>query len=248
MDTTPPRDDAADGATAAGAAARLRAALTATPPSVRLQAAMAAGTHPRTEYVSVLLERCAIEPDLNVRETLTWALMRHPASITVPLLIDEVQSAHAQARSQALHTLSKIGDPQGWAAITPKVLNDADDSVARTAWRVAAVLVPDGREHELARILVAHLGRGDRDAQMSLSRALITLGDSASPLLKRIAESGNERARVHAIATNLLRDSPTDGFDAAVFDAELQVMLVDAAAAADEVNGDPGAEPGTDGD
>jgi HEAT repeat protein len=223
MDTTPPSD----------AATRLRAALASTPASARLHAAMAAGTHPRPEYVEPLLARCGIEPDLNVRETLTWALMRHPASVTVPVLIDEVRSENAQARSQALHTLSKIKDPAGWEAITPEVLNDADDSVARTAWRVATVLVPEGSENELARLLVAHLGRGKRDAQMSLSQSLITLGDSASALLERIAENGSERARVHAIATTLLRESPDDGFEAAMFDAELRVLLSDARAEPD---------------
>ncbi|MGV8858895.1 HEAT repeat domain-containing protein [Rhodoglobus sp.] len=215
MDSPPPLD----------AASRLHQALLASAPSVRLQAAMSAGTHPRPEYVSVLLERCAIEPDLNVRETLTWALMRHPVELTVPTLITETRSAIAQARSQALHTLSKIGDPEGWAAITPEVLNDTDDQVARTAWRVATVLVPEGGEHALAAMLVRHLNHGDRDVQLSLSRALVALGDTALPVLEAAAESGDERRRVHAIATMLLRESPDEGFDAALFDAELRVLL-----------------------
>jgi hypothetical protein len=151
--------------------------------------------------------------------------MRHPAELTVPRLITETRSAIAQARSQALHTLSKVGDPDGWSAITPSVLDDADDNVARTAWRVAAVLVPEGSETALAAALVHHLNRGDRDVQLSLSRSLITLGDAALPPLEAAAESGDERRRVHAIATMLLRESPDDGFDAALFDAELRVLL-----------------------
>tara|TARA_R110002020_G_scaffold475905_2_gene714042 strand:- start:9291 stop:9863 length:573 start_codon:yes stop_codon:yes gene_type:complete len=187
---------------------------------------MSAGTHPRDEYVAVLVERCAIEPDLNVRETLTWALMRHPAHITVPLLIDEAGSTTNQARSQALHTLSKIRDPAGWAAITPEVLNDADDSVARTAWRVATVLVPEAEEAELATMLVAHLGRGERDVRLSLSRALMELSDAAVlALLENAAEKGDEPRRVHAHATLIMRESPDVGFDAALFDAELAVLL-----------------------
>lgn len=216
MDATPPLD----------AAGRLSAALSAATPSQRLQAAMSAGTHPRDEYVAVLVERCAIEPDLNVRETLTWALMRHPAHITVPLLIDEAGSTTNQARSQALHTLSKIRDPAGWAAITPEVLNDADDSVARTAWRVATVLVPEAEEAELATMLIAHLGRGERDVRLSLSRALMELSDAAVlALLENAAEKGEEPRRVHAHATLIMRESPDVGFDAALFDAELAVLL-----------------------
>ncbi|WP_341953846.1 HEAT repeat domain-containing protein [Salinibacterium sp. TMP30] len=239
MDITPPRD-------AAAAAGRLRAALTSAPASARLQAAMSAGTHPRPEYIEPLLARCAIEPDLNVRETLTWALMRHPASETVPLLIDEVHSENAQARSQALHTLSKIGDPRGWVAITPEVLNDADDQVARTAWRVAVVLVPEGSELALSAALVHHLSRGDRDVQLSLSRALVALEDAATPLLEAAAADGDTRRRVHATATLLLRESPDEGFDAALFDAELRVMLADAAEIGAEGESEPGAGPESD--
>jgi len=225
MEPTPPLDDDSPETNAASPAERLTVALTAALPSRRLQAAMSAGTHPRDEYVCVLLERCAIEPDLNVRETLSWALMRHPSEVTVPLLITETRSAGAQARSQALHTLSKIGDPAGWYAITPQLLNDPDDRVARMAWRVATVLVPEGSELALAATLVHHLNRGDREVQLSLSRALVALGDAVLPPLEAAAEAGDERRRIHAIATLLLRETPELGFDGALFDAELRVLL-----------------------
>ena len=58
-----------------------------TNPSARLRAALAIGTTPDPSYIGELLERCAVEPDFNVRETLTWALMRHPESLTVPRLV-----------------------------------------------------------------------------------------------------------------------------------------------------------------
>ncbi|MGV8852491.1 MAG: hypothetical protein ACOH1M_07995 [Rhodoglobus sp.] len=104
-------------------------------------------------------------------------------------------------------------------------MNDADDLVARTAWRVATVLVPEGSELALAATLVHHLNRGDRDVKLSLSRALVALGDAALPSLEAAAETGNERRRVHAIATMLLCETPDEGFDAALFDAELRVLL-----------------------
>ena len=118
--------------------------------SVRLRAALAVGTTPDPRFVDKLIERCAIEPEFSVRDMLTWALTRHPASMTVPRLIDELRSERAQARSQALHTLSKIGDRRAWPAITRALLSDADDEVARSAWRAAVVLVPEGEEPELA--------------------------------------------------------------------------------------------------
>ncbi|MDF3142706.1 MULTISPECIES: HEAT repeat domain-containing protein [unclassified Streptomyces] len=145
--------------------------------SVRLQAALAVGTTPDPGFIGKLIERCAIEPEFYVREMLTWALTRHAASMTLPVLLDEVRSERAQARSQALHTLSKIGDRRAWPAITPALVSDADDEVARSAWRAAIVLVPEGEERELAVVLATQLGRGERETQLSLSRALIALGD-----------------------------------------------------------------------
>ncbi len=103
--------------------------------SVRLRAALAAGTTPDPQLIDKLVERCAVEPDFSVREMLTWALTRHPAALTVPGLVAELRSETAQARSQALHTLSKIGDRRAWPAITRALLTDTDDEVARSAWR-----------------------------------------------------------------------------------------------------------------
>ncbi|MFD0890922.1 HEAT repeat domain-containing protein, partial [Streptosporangium algeriense] len=109
--------------------------------SVRLRAAMAIGTAPDPRFVGKLIERCAIEPEFYVRDMLTWALTRHPASVTVPALLQELHSERAQARSQALHTLSKVGDRRTWPAITRALLTDSDDEVARSAWRAAVILV-----------------------------------------------------------------------------------------------------------
>ena len=63
--------------------------------------------------------------------------------ITMPRLLAELRSERAQTRSQALCTLSKIKAPEAWPAITRSLLRDADDEVARSAWRAAVALVPD---------------------------------------------------------------------------------------------------------
>ena len=163
--------------------------------SVRLRAALAVGTTPDPRFIDKLIERCAIEPEFSVREMLTWALTRHPASMTVPKLIDELRSERAQARSQALHTLSKIGDRRAWPAITRALLTDADDEVARSAWRAAVVLVPEGEEPELAAVLATQLGRGERETQLSLSRALIALGEVIMPTLRAAMTDLDPRVR-----------------------------------------------------
>jgi HEAT repeat protein len=212
----------------ADAGLRLRTALGSPVPSVRLQAALSAGTHPDPGHVEALVERCAVEPDFYVRDMLTWSLTRHPGSVTVPRLLRETTAAGRQARSQALHTLSKIGDPRGWAAITPGLLHDADDEVARSAWRAAVVLVPARSEGQLAVALSTQLGRGDRDVQLSLSRALVALGDAARPVLTEAAQHGDPDVRAHAIATERLSRDPDEGFDAAVFEARRVIALVNA--------------------
>ncbi|MYS51078.1 HEAT repeat domain-containing protein, partial [Streptomyces sp. SID6013] len=127
---------------------------------------------------------------------------------------------------QALHTLSKIGDRRAWPAITPAVLSDADDEVARSAWRAAVVLVPDGEEAALAAALVTQLGRGDRETQSSLSRALVALGEAATAVvLEDAASTSAPPVRAHALATQRLLRDPDSGFEAAIEEAKRVVAL-----------------------
>jgi HEAT repeat protein len=194
-------------------------------PSVRLRAALAVGTTPDPRFIDKLIERCAIEPEFQVREILTWALTRHTAGMTVPKLIDALRSERTRARSQALHTLSKIGDRRAWPAITRALLTDADDEVARSAWRAAVVLVPEDEQAELAAVLATQLGRGGRELQLSLSRALIALGEVIVPTLHATMKGVDPRVRAHAIATERLLRDPDAGFEFAVEEAKRVVAL-----------------------
>ncbi|MBF6228439.1 HEAT repeat domain-containing protein [Nocardia abscessus] len=204
---------------------RLLDALGAGNSSTRLKAALAAGTHPDPGLVDTLVARCAIEPDFFVRDMLTWALTRFPSEITVPRLRAELRSERAQARSQALHTLSKIGDATAWPAITRSLLHEADDEVARSAWRAAVVLVPAEEQKWLAAELAAQLGRGERNVQLSLSRALVALGDVIEPVLRTGMASLDPTVRAHARATQRLLHDPDAGFDPAVDEAKRIVAL-----------------------
>nr|WP_244360244.1 HEAT repeat domain-containing protein [Microbispora triticiradicis] len=193
--------------------------------SVRLQAVLAAGTTPDPRFVDRLVERCAIEPDFYVRDMLTWALTRHPSSMTVPKLVDELRSERVQARSQALHTLSKIGDRRAWPAITRALLTDGDDEVARSAWRAAVVLVPEGEEAGLAGVLATQLGRGERETRLSLSRALVALGEVVMPILRVAMTDPDPRVRQHAFATERLLRDPDAGFEFAIEEAKRVAVL-----------------------
>jgi HEAT repeat protein len=203
----------------------LARALAAQDSTVRLRAAMMAGSHPDPGLLETLVERCAVEPDFFVRDMLSWALTRLSPEITLPRLRRELGSARTQARSQALHTLSKIGDRRAWAWITRDLLRAADDEVARTAWRVAAALVPEDEKGDLVAELAGQLGRGDRDVRLSLSRALVDLGDMIEPALEKAATSPDPAVAAHARATGLLLRDPETGFDAAIEEANRIVTL-----------------------
>ncbi|MET8092759.1 HEAT repeat domain-containing protein [Micromonospora sp. NPDC005220] len=208
-----------------GTATRVLRALASSDSSVRLRAALAVGTSPDPQLIDTLIERCAVEPDFSVREMLTWALLRHPPALTVAKLTDELRSERAQARSQALHTLSKVGDRRAWPAITRALLTDADDEVARSAWRAAVALVPAGGELEVATVLSTQLGRGGREMQLSLSRALIALGEVVMPILRAATVDLDPRVRVHAVATQRLMRDPDAGFEFAIEAAKRVVAL-----------------------
>lgn len=191
--------------------ARLVDALAGADSSTRLRAALSAGTLGDPRLAETLVARCAVEPDFFVRDMLTWALCRLPAEITVPRLLDELGSDKTQARSQALHTLSKIGDRTAWPAVSA-LLHDEHDEVALSAWRAAVVLVPLGEEGALAADMATALGRGDYHMQLSLSRALAALGEAAAPVLVAAMASPDPRVRAHAEATERLRRDPDSGF------------------------------------
>ncbi|MEU5284573.1 HEAT repeat domain-containing protein [Streptomyces sp. NPDC020755] len=193
--------------------------------SVRLRAALAVGSTPDPRFVGTLVERCAVEPEFFVRDMLTWALTRHPVSVTLPPLLRELRSERTRARSQALHTLSKIGDRRAWPAITRALLTDADDEVARSAWRAAVVLVPDGEEAALAVLLATQLGRGGRETRLSLSQALVALGDAMAPALAAATRSHDPLVHAHALATHRLLRDPDAGFTLAVEEAKRVVAL-----------------------
>jgi HEAT repeat protein len=178
--------------------ATLEALLKSPDQSVRLKAALAAGTYPNLDHIEVLIMQCASETDFFVRDTLSWALMRQDRPTVVKRLIPELKSANPQSRSQALHTLSKIGDKENYSLITTELLLDADDFVASTAWRSASVLVPDVDKPALVEILISQLGRGDSDTQFGLTRFLCAIGQPIVAPLMQAAQSADETVRTQA--------------------------------------------------
>ena len=60
--------------------------------SVRLKAALAAGTYPDPSYVEILISQCSHEVDFFVRDTLSWALMRHEHQLVLTHLKHQLSS------------------------------------------------------------------------------------------------------------------------------------------------------------
>lgn len=109
--------------------------------------------------------------------------------------------------------------------VTRSLLSDADPEVARSAWRAAVVLVPEGEESALAAALATQLGRGGRETQLSLSRALIALGEAVVPTLRTATAVPDAQVRVHALATQRMLRDPDAGFEFAVEEAKRVVAL-----------------------
>ena len=216
--------DSTDGAGSRGAVAALESPQV----EVRLRAAMALGTWPAEEHLDGIVRRCAVEPDPYVRETLSWALTRLPPGLVLARVRPELDRPVAQARAQALHVLSKVGDRVARPWVTPELIADPDDAVARTAWRTAVALTPlpdddagggtpvdaeaEAERTELAELLGQQLGRGDRDVRRALSRSLVQLGPAATAVLKRATSSPRPEVAEHARTSLLMAHDPAAAF------------------------------------
>lgn len=162
-------------------AARIGRALAHQDSSIRLRAALQAGTEPDPGLIGELVSRCRVEPDFYVRDMLTWALTRHRPADTVPMLIAELGSptgqapSRSQARSQALHTLSKIADliacpPSQWAC-SPTLTTTSRAVPGERRWK--SWRRTRRRDDASLDVLATQFGRGEFDLRRSLSRAFV---------------------------------------------------------------------------
>ncbi|MBX9988942.1 MAG: HEAT repeat domain-containing protein [Phreatobacter oligotrophus] len=194
-------------------------------PSVRLQAVMAAGLVPSEQDLETLIAWCRVEPDFQVREMLTWTLLRLPRESVVPRLVDELKRPEAQARAQALHTLSKSGAVETWDVVAAQ-LDDEDSVVVRTSWYAAVALVPDNRREWLGRRLAERLGQGDGPTQLSLSRALVALGmDVAESALASVGHDTREAVLKHVAEVRRLINDPEGAFAPSLLTARREVAM-----------------------
>lgn len=195
-----------------GRVQQVRELLGAGSASERLQAALTVGTHPEDAALEPLIERCAVETDFYVRDMLTWALTRLSHELVLERVIAETSAETPQARSQSMHTLSKLRDPRGWRAVTAGHLHDPDTEVARVTWRTAVALAPEHAHAWLVAELITELGRGNFEVKRSLSRALAELGDAAVNAVKGCTLHADSFVAQHAAATLQLIEDPESTF------------------------------------
>ena len=206
----------------------LREAFTNPDASKRLNLAMNVGTFPSDSYIDVLVDQFLVETDFYVRDTLTWALLNQNREKVTQRIVAEINSPYPQMRSQCLHTLSKIGDPATWPAITRQHLTDPNDAIAKTAWRAAVILVPDWQVSELVEVLCTQLGRGDARTQLSLSKALLNLEEPALEVLKQFLTDDKINVREHAEKTFRLHNDHVAEYVKSIEAAKRNKSLSDA--------------------
>jgi len=139
---------------------------------------------------------------------LTWALIRNNHSQVIERITPELKSPIPQARSQALHTLTKIGDQSTFPLVSKNLMFDSDDIVAMTAWRAASLLVPENQAKVLIPALLSQLGRGSHEVQIALSKCLCNLGEAILEPLKAAGRSEKEIIQEHVSFTLRLYENP----------------------------------------
>jgi len=171
-------------------------------PGVRLRAALELGEAAYTPAAGPLVERFGHERDFQIREILTWAVLR-VRDAALPLVHAALTSPHWLARLQAVHTVSKIGSPDDGPRLLA-LLDDPVDAVAARAYGAAA----QTRNPVTIPALTAQLARGNSEHQNSLTVALGAFGPDAVPALTAALSHPEPEVRRHAADTLSHMGSP----------------------------------------
>jgi HEAT repeat protein len=145
--------------------------------NIRSRAALSIGERADTDALPALIGRVGTEADLNVREDITWSLVRIGDAALLPL-IDLLRDASAAVRHHAAHTLGKIGDARAVDALIG-VLQDNDEAVVL---KTIFVLGQIGDARAIP-ALVQLLESEQQDVQATLVSALEGFGAVAIPAL-----------------------------------------------------------------
>jgi HEAT repeat protein len=144
----------------------------------RVAAALHLGKTADVSALDALLQSLAVEPELDIRETITWALVRLGHAAVTPL-IQMLANPDPFVRHHAAHVLGKIGAPE---SVDPLIqsLGDSDPTVRMKA---ALSLGQIGDPKAIA-FLIQHLGDADLIVQSTVNTAIEQFGEAAiAPLI-----------------------------------------------------------------
>jgi HEAT repeat protein len=152
--------------------------------NVRSRAAVSLGKLADVGTLPILIDALSTEPDLFVREDITWALVRMGDAAVQPL-IELTRDANPAARHNAVHALGKIGDPRALGALI-HALQDSDMKVQLKA-AFALTQLGDARAVEP---LVNLLGHEDSEVESAIASALEFFGPfSIEPLIHSLTDA-----------------------------------------------------------
>ncbi|MCA0458189.1 MAG: HEAT repeat domain-containing protein [Chloroflexi bacterium] len=164
--------------------------------NIRSKAAVEFGKTDDLSLVPALIDALVAEPDLNVREDLTWALVRLKAAAFQPL-VALLSDANPKTRHSAVHVLTKIGGEVVVDALTGMLADSEPSVISKAAFGLAQV----GDERAIP-ALVAIVGHENREVQTMLMDVLERFGEpSVQPLIERM---NDERWQVREQAADSL--------------------------------------------
>jgi HEAT repeat protein len=139
-----------------------------------------------------LLKALATESDLNVREDITWALVRRKDKAIQPLIRD-LTHENWHVRHNAVHVLGKIANPLATDALM-KLLGDENPIVvSKTALALSQIA-----DSKAIPALVAILSHEKPEIQSMLRDVLEGFGEKAISALAQAIQSDNWQVREQA--------------------------------------------------
>ena len=164
--------------------------------NVRSTAALQLGTLRGAGTLAAMLDVLGVEPDLYVREDITWALVRIGDAAVLPL-IERLRDTNSAIRHHAAHVLSKIGDARAMDGLI-EALQDSDATVVSKA----AFALGQFKDVKAIPALVQSLGHENRDVQGTIDTVLENFGTAAvQPLIEAL---NHERCQVREQAADIL--------------------------------------------
>ncbi len=160
--------------------------------NVRSQAALALGKQADVNTLDDLLHALGTEPEIMVREDITWAVVRIGADAVSPLM-HLLKDANPVVRHNAAHTLGKIADPRAVDALIETLADSEVNVVQKAAFALSQI-----GDAKAIPALIDLLSSDHREVQATLDTVLEQFGAPAVQALIQALEHERWQVREHA--------------------------------------------------